>query len=141
MTDEKHANDEYIDPAAPTAAAPVPPDVNPAELEEQLARERGLDREDVVGGGAEAEGGSSDAAPADPPEQTPEPAVDYTDSSTFSKEDLEEELERRNADREEPIEPTATGADGTVVRADLEQALADDDAAQAQAGAEEQPSS
>lgn len=39
MAPDQHPNDDYINPTSATTAAPVPPDVRPDDLREQLAAE------------------------------------------------------------------------------------------------------
>ena len=58
---EKHPNDDYINPASPTSAAPIPPEVFPDDLKEQQGSGHG---------GTLSEGGSGGTAPEEDTEST-----------------------------------------------------------------------
>lgn len=44
LADKKHPNDDYVNPGPRTASAPLPPEIHPAALREQLAAERKPDK-------------------------------------------------------------------------------------------------
>lgn len=113
-----HPNDGYIDPAGATTGPPVPPSVDLEELERQQSREQSTPDGEGGAGGGQGTGETGDAREQDAP-------ADYSDTKAYTPEDLE----KLASDRE--LEVTGTGANGNVLRADLEKALADDDAAKA----------
>lgn len=60
MGDQKHPNDDYIDPTSRTAAAPVPQTVFPDELAEARGAAQGGDTGDGGSGGTAPSGGTTE---------------------------------------------------------------------------------
>lgn len=121
MPPEAHPNDEYRNPGSQISGPPAPPEVFPEDLAAQQAPDQGT---------VQTEGGSASGTGNDAGENVRDEVVDYSDTEKFKVEDLERLVRERNEGREgdAQIKPVGTGANGNIVRGDLEQALADDDA-------------
>lgn len=62
MTDsKKHPNDDYINPVSPTAAAPIPPEIRPEDVESEQSDSQGGTLSEGGSGGTKAGSDSSSA--------------------------------------------------------------------------------